>query len=244
MRHEVQQRDKIHAKMEIVIAGAGQTGLSPTVLLKRVLDGLYWNGTIFQVAVTSVALPEIDATNQAGYYRLDVPSTAIDPILGGDGYEYHAVETTNSIRENAFIEVVDEVTTTPVAGADGIPAPTLPDTFEGMQIGVDHLVHLAISTSPIASGKAGAFDLDEAVLTVGSTVTDLVAGGLTVIEMIEQATPTDSGATAATTATPVFGAGAGPGATGRCRTGRSMSAASPRHPRTRTCETTWVPMEP
>ena len=38
MRHETQRWDKITAYAEIVIAGAGQTGKSPTVAIKRLSD--------------------------------------------------------------------------------------------------------------------------------------------------------------------------------------------------------------
>lgn len=80
-----------------------------------------------------------------------------------------------------------------------------------VQAGTTHRLGIRVSTSPVESGKAGAFALAEAFLTVGSTVHNLVTDGLVVPEMVEYCRPDASTALeASVTATPMYSAAGGP----------------------------------
>jgi hypothetical protein len=82
---------------------------------------------------------------------------------------------------------------------------------EPVQAGTTHRLSLLMETSPAESGKPEAFLLQEAMLTVGSTVTDLeVAESWVAPKMSEVAYPV-GGEEAALTAFPVYGAGSGGG---------------------------------
>lgn len=213
MRHEAQQRDKIHATIEVVVAGAGQTGLSPTVVLKRVTDGFYWNavGVVFAAPVVTNAVPEVDATDQAGLYRMDIPSSALDMVLGADGYEYKIIEATNSVYQNVTIEPRDEVSEVVLAGVV-VATSTSILASELVQTGTTKSVYLAVQTVPVLSGLAGAFVANEITLKMGTsgTVVDLLTAlGTDPLDDLIELAKTD-GNTAATTGVPTFSAGGGP----------------------------------
>ena len=77
----------------------------------------------------------------------------------------------------------------------------------GAQVGTTHRVQLAVTTYPQASGKAGAFEMDESQITVDGSRTDL---SWTMPEMIELAKALDTPVEASMTADPVYSAGGGP----------------------------------
>lgn len=210
MRQETQQRDRIRFTVEVTKNGVGRTGLVPTVLIKRILDGLYWNGSSWQVGATTVNMGEVDATNEPGKYLYALPSDGIDSVLGADGYVGHIRETTYDLRENVEIDLVDIVPETALPSEEGTASVTQLDAHAKVQLGVSHQVNLALQTSAPVNGKAGAFTLESAKLTVGATVNDLVVDGLTMPEMIELGRATPGGGSAATTGTPTFVAGGGP----------------------------------
>lgn len=207
MRHEVQQRDKIHVKVEIVQSGAGQTGLTPTAVLKRVSDGLFWDASGGSFGATAVSNPmtEVDATDLPGYYRLDVPEADLDMILGEEGYEFSVTEGTNSVYELGVIETVDEVSTYPVTG-ELVVEPTMSSGHQYVQLGTTAYVNLALSATE--SGKGGGFSVDSAVLkTEDGTVSAISVSGDAFVEL---GRPVDPVAEAAVTATPTFSSGGGP----------------------------------
>lgn len=77
-----------------------------------------------------------------------------------------------------------------------------------IQAGVIHRLSLSMESSPVESGKAGAFDLKEATLVVGATETDLVTAGWTTPDMVEVAYGVTG--TASVTSAPVYAAAGGP----------------------------------
>jgi len=64
--------------------GAGATGLSPTVAIKRRSDGLYWNGTTFVSGIQNLAMTQEDAINLPGTYFYDFNQAT----AGGSPEEY------------------------------------------------------------------------------------------------------------------------------------------------------------
>ena len=202
MRHEVQQRDKIRVSAEIVFAGVGYTGLSPTASLKRVADDMYWDGSAWSGSYVTFALSEVDATNQPGVYQRVVSDEAdfFDPVLGADGYESVVVETTRNVRENLRIEVIDEVSET--SGLALTVSPTLADGSEFVQARTTHRVNIGLSTSPAESGRAGSFIVNLAKLTVSTTVYDLTDNVDVVFSELVEAGRAN-GKTASVTASPL-----------------------------------------
>jgi len=104
MRAEVQPWNAITARLEMVSgAGVGQTGLSPTAQIKRLLDGKYWNGATWQVGVTSVVMSEVDAVNEPGVYEAAVLPAQLSYSFGLKGYRFQVAEATKPALEYGFI---------------------------------------------------------------------------------------------------------------------------------------------
>lgn len=66
-------------------SGAGVTGASPTVTIRRyqltngtLLDNYFWTGSEFVAAATQLAMTEVDATNSPGLYVYRFAQTDIE----------------------------------------------------------------------------------------------------------------------------------------------------------------------
>jgi|6_EtaG_2_1085325.scaffolds.fasta_scaffold00031_99 hypothetical protein len=209
MRHEVQQRDKIRVYMQVISSGAGQTGLSPVALLKRVSDGQYWSGSAWQASATTFTLAEVDATDQPGLYLNEVSADSdfFDALLGAEGYEAVVSEATTPLEEHVRIEVIPEVRAGAVLAFD-VDVDVVSQT-EAVMVSETRRIPLTLVTSPPQYGHAGAFDLAHALLTVSGTTDDLIADAVAVSEFVESGAPVATTA-AAVSSTPAFSAGGGP----------------------------------
>ena len=105
MRHEIQHWDAIRASLELVVAGMGQTGLSPLVGIQRRSDGRWLanGGGSWQVAFATNTMTEPDATNQPGAYEYAIPSGQLAYAQSVTGYRMVITESTLSIRENVRV---------------------------------------------------------------------------------------------------------------------------------------------
>lgn len=60
-------------------SGAGLTGATIAVAIKKDIDNVWWNGTGFQSSYTTVNATEADSTNLPGIYYLDIqPASTVD----------------------------------------------------------------------------------------------------------------------------------------------------------------------
>lgn len=105
MRQDTQPWNQIRATLEIVSAGIGRSGHSPTVAIQRVLDGQWlqsgggsWGGTF-----ATNAMSEVSATHLPGLYEYAIPTPQIDYDAGIAGYRCLMVENDVGIREMQFI---------------------------------------------------------------------------------------------------------------------------------------------
>jgi hypothetical protein len=212
MRQENQQRDKVRATVEISSAGSGQTGLSPTVIIKRVSDGQYYDavGGSFAVGVVTNSMLEYDSVNVPGVYILSIPSSQLDMELGSQGYIYAVTEITNSVYETSFISVEDEASELALNFAS-LEAVRL-CSYQYAQLGTIVRVNLAMKTSPPTYGLAGAFVAKSIELRMISSdsYNDILVDMATdpAKHFSEIAKP--NGLTAATTTAPIYSAGGGP----------------------------------
>jgi hypothetical protein len=103
MRAETQPWNAITARLEVLLSGAGVTGLSPVATIQRVVDSQYWNGTNWQVGATTVAMTAVDATNFPGVYEAAVLAGQLNHTLGLRGYRFRVYESTSLTLENGFI---------------------------------------------------------------------------------------------------------------------------------------------
>ena len=106
MRHENQRWNAIRATMEVVVGGAGMTGLTPTVGIQRISDGQWLaNGGGSWAAPFAVNnMVPVDATNAAGLYQYVIPSARLATYTDSDpGYFFVIVEATNNVREHVFV---------------------------------------------------------------------------------------------------------------------------------------------
>lgn len=72
--------ETVNLDLTIEASGVGQTGETPTVVIQRLSDSLYYDdqlasGSRFAAAYTDNAMSEVDATNLAGLYRYQFPHT-------------------------------------------------------------------------------------------------------------------------------------------------------------------------
>lgn len=70
--------ETINLDLTIEASGVGQTGETPTIVIQRLSDSLYYDdqlasGSRFAAAYTDNAMSEVDATNLAGLYRYQFP---------------------------------------------------------------------------------------------------------------------------------------------------------------------------
>jgi hypothetical protein len=81
--------------------GTGITGQTPTILIKRRSDGLYWTGSVFQSSPVALSMVEEDSTNLPGSYYTDFNQTT----AGASPAEY-LVQYTNSTP--GFLALAEE----------------------------------------------------------------------------------------------------------------------------------------
>lgn len=107
MRHETQHWDQVRALLEVVSAGEGQTGLSPTVSIIRLSDGqwLQAGGMTWGASAVSLSMSELDAVNLPGIYSYTVNTAALTYTDGFAGYIFHIVEPVNYARETVRVHV-------------------------------------------------------------------------------------------------------------------------------------------
>jgi hypothetical protein len=103
MRFEEQPWNRITSRFEVVLSGIPKTGRTPTSQIKRLTDSKYWNGATWQVGATSVAMTEIDSTNEPGVYEVAVLTAQLDYTLGLDGYRFWVTDASEPLYENGFI---------------------------------------------------------------------------------------------------------------------------------------------
>lgn len=105
MRFEVQAHDAIKATFEAVSAGADVTGLSPTVRIQRLSDGMYWNdgGGAWQVGLPADATM-VAVTNFPGLYEYAITPASLDHDLGLEGYRMRIEEPSQVALE--YVHVV------------------------------------------------------------------------------------------------------------------------------------------
>lgn len=61
--------------------GAGVTGVTWTLAIKRVSDGYWWNGSAFQSGYATVTPTAVDATNYPGLYRYSLTQSNTEVVI-------------------------------------------------------------------------------------------------------------------------------------------------------------------
>tara|TARA_R110002126_G_scaffold43113_5_gene123818 strand:+ start:399 stop:1385 length:987 start_codon:yes stop_codon:yes gene_type:complete len=202
MRQETQHWDNIRIGVELVIAGVGQTGLSPTVRIRRTSDGQWWSGAAWGGTATDVAMVETDVTDLPGFYSYAIPSGGLVYADGAEGYLSVVKETTLSLMEHVVTDQLlqsswDDLRTDHVTAGSfgtGVVVYALSALAKGE-------CATAVWNEPLAGhvtvGFAGQFLNDTAALpdagTIADTVWDEVAGdhtaGGSMGELANNATP-------------------------------------------------------
>lgn len=78
----------------------GVTGATVTLTLKRLSDGKFWTGAVFQAAAATVSMTEVDATNLPGVYRYDFVSRG----LAADSYLWTATSSTATVVTDPWMD--------------------------------------------------------------------------------------------------------------------------------------------
>lgn len=97
--------NRIRVSLEVVAAGVGQTGLTPTVAIQRLSDG-YWlasGGASWAVGVATNPMVEVSAGNLPGLYEYAIPADQLTYTQGRQGYRVVMVETVNAKRIHKLI---------------------------------------------------------------------------------------------------------------------------------------------
>jgi hypothetical protein len=96
MRYEIKSYNDFFFTLEIIQFGAGQTGLSPDISIKKYNSNEYWNGTSWSATYTVFSMLELDSVNLPGIYGYNF-SSGPNPIdLSDDtGYLVKLSESTN-----------------------------------------------------------------------------------------------------------------------------------------------------
>lgn len=107
MRQETQHWDQVRATLEIVVAGTGQTGLSPTVAILRLSDNLWLQagGGSWGASIATNTLTEVSSSNLPGLYSYSIPSARLTYEDGYAGYLLKFSESTQFILEYATVHV-------------------------------------------------------------------------------------------------------------------------------------------
>lgn len=129
MRHESQPYDQVRATLEIVSAGQGQTGLVPTVAIRRLSDNLWLQagGGSWGAGFATNNMVALDATNLPGYYQYVVPGAQLDETAGAAGYVMRIVESNTGLLETILVQPSGGGGATPSAIADAVWTETLGD---------------------------------------------------------------------------------------------------------------------
>lgn len=80
--------------------GAGVTGATINIAIRRDVDGFWWNSAsrVFQSSYASVAMTQADATNLAGMYYYD-----FSPNVGDFSAVFYATTATAAITNDPFV---------------------------------------------------------------------------------------------------------------------------------------------
>jgi|10_taG_2_1085330.scaffolds.fasta_scaffold50432_2 hypothetical protein len=105
MRQETQHWDSIRALLEVVLAGAGVTGLTVTATVLRLSDSQWWRegGVGWTGAPFPNAVAEKDAVNLPGLYELAITPGDLTYSDGFPGYVVLLEEATTPVTEYLFI---------------------------------------------------------------------------------------------------------------------------------------------
>lgn len=80
------------------VAGAGVTGATIALAIRRTSDGQWWNGTAFQAGYTTVNMTEIDSVNWPGEYGYNFDLTG----LTGTTYQMRATTATAGVSNDPW----------------------------------------------------------------------------------------------------------------------------------------------
>lgn len=100
----------IVARLELVIAGVGQTGLNPTVAIQRLADSqwLQAGGGAWGAGFAVNNMVQVDAANQPGLYEYVVPTARLDFVLSLAGYRLKYVEVGIPVLEYEYLGMKPE----------------------------------------------------------------------------------------------------------------------------------------
>lgn len=107
MRHEIQPWDRVRAQLEVIVAGAGQTGLTPLCAIQRKIDG-YWlanGGGSWAAGFAVNTMTAVNAVTQPGLYEYAVPTGQLTYVQGAEGYRIVIAETTQPLLEYVSVDV-------------------------------------------------------------------------------------------------------------------------------------------
>jgi len=88
--------------LEILAAGAGQTNESPTIAIRRLSDGLWFDGAAFVPTLQSNAVEELDAPNLPGLYFFDFDH-ALDTTASNEFMVRFANTGANALLEHFHV---------------------------------------------------------------------------------------------------------------------------------------------
>ena len=173
MRQETQHWNKILAMVEILLGGSGQTGLSPSVAIKRVSDGLWLNaaGTGWTATTPSGGsvhtMAELDATDLPGVYGYVIPPAQLSYDDGLAGYYFSVAESSTSLREYVLVTAIADASkqsgtlwTDAVGSYSGTAGSTAEKLVEAGTSGSTAAIASAVWDKPRASHIAvGSFGL-------------------------------------------------------------------------------------
>jgi len=110
MRFTQQPWNSIVARLELVVAGIGQPGLTPTVAIQRLDDSLWLQagGGSWGAGYATNFITQIDAANQPGMYEYSVLAAQLDYGLSLKGYRCQYIEATIPVLEYEYIEAKPE----------------------------------------------------------------------------------------------------------------------------------------
>lgn len=130
MRHETQPYDKVRATLEIVSAGQGQTGLTPTVAIRRLSDNqwLQAGGGSWGAGFATNNMVEPDATNLPGLYQYAIPGGQLSVVGGASGYMMRILEANTGLLETLLVHALPDISSiTASAIADAVWTEQLTD---------------------------------------------------------------------------------------------------------------------
>ena len=106
MRYELKSYNDFFFTVEIVQFGVGQTGLTPTISIKKYNTSEYWNGSAWSGSYTTFNMSEVDSTNLPGLYSYNF-SAGPNPIDISDETKFlvKVLESTKPLTEYISVTV-------------------------------------------------------------------------------------------------------------------------------------------